>query len=303
MTQGIAPRIAAVVVTRNRVDLLERCIACLQRQTRRLDAIIVVDCQSSDGTREYLKTLPAPIIPILLDKNAGSGGGQYAGTRYAYDHGYDWAWCMDDDGYAAPDALEKIVAVMAESNADWLNSLVLDVADPTRTSFVLTSKNVHSRKAGEIQKAGAVIDGASPFNGTLLSRRLFDVMGFPAPELFIWGDEVEFLLRAYRYNLKVCTVTQSLYYHPSSDSVPPVAVRHTAFWKYYYQVRNTGSAGGKDGTLTLSGKQATRRGFQLLFQLWRGAFRIFYYNFGKSWIVIKAMIAAWRQDLTQRYPR
>lgn len=47
-------RIAAVVVTYNRLDLLKECINSIRQQTRKLDEIIVVNNSSTDGTLEWL---------------------------------------------------------------------------------------------------------------------------------------------------------------------------------------------------------------------------------------------------------
>ena len=61
-----------------------------------------------------------------------------------------------------------------------------------------------------------------PFNGTLISSSLIKKMGVICKEYFIWGDEREYTLRAKKYNAKILTVIDSIFYHPinSSLSVP-----------------------------------------------------------------------------------
>ena len=47
-------RVAAVVVTYNRRELLEQALDALEAQTRRPDHLIVIDNASTDSTAEYL---------------------------------------------------------------------------------------------------------------------------------------------------------------------------------------------------------------------------------------------------------
>ena len=53
--QSQKEKIAAVVVTYNRKDLLKECLDALLNQTRPLDSIILIDNASTDGTPEFLK--------------------------------------------------------------------------------------------------------------------------------------------------------------------------------------------------------------------------------------------------------
>ena len=67
-------KIAAVVVTYNRKDLLGQCIDSLLAQTHALDAIYVIDNHSADGTHDYLlgRNLIAPNVAQPLS----AGGSQ-----------------------------------------------------------------------------------------------------------------------------------------------------------------------------------------------------------------------------------
>ena len=46
--------IAAIVVTFNRLALLQECVAALRSQTRRPDEIILINNGSTDGTAKWL---------------------------------------------------------------------------------------------------------------------------------------------------------------------------------------------------------------------------------------------------------
>ncbi|MCX7697952.1 MAG: glycosyltransferase [Candidatus Goldbacteria bacterium] len=71
-------KIAVIVVTYNRKELLRRCINAILKQTYKVDKIIVIDNASTDGTEEMMtKTYyrNKKIDYVRLDKNIGGAGG------------------------------------------------------------------------------------------------------------------------------------------------------------------------------------------------------------------------------------
>ena len=93
------PKIAAVVVTYNRKDLLLECLSCLQNQNfsdasqaceTSLD-ILVIDNASTDGTSKALKPLAntKQILYFNTGSNLGGAGGFNYGMRKAVELGYD----------------------------------------------------------------------------------------------------------------------------------------------------------------------------------------------------------------------
>ncbi len=88
-------KIAAVVVTFNRLELLKQCVQSLRNQTLKLDEILIINNSSTDGTLEWLNQQND--LTILTQENSGSAGGQYTGIKTAYEKGYDWILCTDDD--------------------------------------------------------------------------------------------------------------------------------------------------------------------------------------------------------------
>ena len=47
-------KIASVIVTYNRLELLKRTVSALRKQSQKLDLIIVIDNGCTDGTHEWL---------------------------------------------------------------------------------------------------------------------------------------------------------------------------------------------------------------------------------------------------------
>lgn len=50
-------KIAAVIVTYNRLELLKECLQAVQEQSKKVYSIVVVNNASTDGTTEFLETI------------------------------------------------------------------------------------------------------------------------------------------------------------------------------------------------------------------------------------------------------
>ena len=102
-------RVCAVVVTYNRKVLLRECLLSLEGQTRRPDAVLVVDNCSTDGTEAMLAEEFRHLWNLRLEVNSGGAGGFHEGMKWAYQRGFEWIWVMDDDVEAMPDALATLL--------------------------------------------------------------------------------------------------------------------------------------------------------------------------------------------------
>lgn len=208
-------KIAAIVVTYNRLELLKKCIASLQNQTRMPDYLFIIDNASTDGTKEWVEQQCSEnkiIKYIRLSENSGGAGGFNAGVEAAMSYTPDWLWLMDDDGIPAPDCLEKLIRIC---DMDMVGSLVLDNCDTSKLAFGL-SKNIKTTKdAINAAKDGIIHGLINPFNGTLISRCLVEKIGNIKREMFIWGDETEYVFRAVAAGAKVCTLVDALFFHPT----------------------------------------------------------------------------------------
>ena len=101
-------RILAHVHTFNDAAYIEQALDALQRQTRRPDAIVIVDNASTDGTLD--RPFPENVTIIRNPENLGTSGTVRIGFAQALEHGFDWVWIFDADTVPEPDVLEKLVA-------------------------------------------------------------------------------------------------------------------------------------------------------------------------------------------------
>lgn len=211
-------KIAAVVVTFNRLELLKQCIENLRNQTHKLDEIFIINNSSTDGTLDWLNEQTD--LTVITQENSGSAGGQFTGIKTAYEKGYDWIWCLDDDCVAETKALENLLNINPDSNIV-LNSTVLsnESAIDGKMAFAIYDKNrdILYRNSNECEDL--LIPSANFFNGTLISRHIIEQIGLPLKKMFIRGEEYEYLLRIETNGFKVFTVKDSKVYHPPAKKV------------------------------------------------------------------------------------
>lgn len=243
-------KVATVVVTYNRKELLSENIRMQYQQDFIPDSMIVIDNHGTDDTLEYLKEqglLSEKVNYVYLEDNIGGAGGFEKGTRLAYELGFDYIILMDDDGRPENektfDALINYASTRYKDNKKMmLNSLVL--YDEETLSFTLKDTKDRNTIMSYV-KDGFIEGSISPFNGTLITKELIQDMGFPKGDFFIKGDEAEYTMRAREHGALIGTVVESVYHHPllASDSMRILGkVMNVSFiesaWKEYYRSRN-----------------------------------------------------------------
>jgi rhamnopyranosyl-N-acetylglucosaminyl-diphospho-decaprenol beta-1,3/1,4-galactofuranosyltransferase len=225
-------RTIAVVVTHNRQQLLTECIDALRKQTHRLDKILVINNGSSDNTATWLNEQDD--IAVITQDNRGSGDAFGKGIQWGYERGFEWIWCMDDDGYPKNDALKNLLTADIGNEIALLNCVVINKED--KRSFVWKTQQYTSLDNVDCE----LIHGKGhPFNGTLIHRKIIERVGVPEAKLFLWGDETEYYYRITRKNkIPVITVTSSIHFHPSSFFSLRKDWDYASSWKMYYYIRN-----------------------------------------------------------------
>ena len=183
--------VCAVVVTFNRKELLRKCLQSLLRQTRALDCILVVDNASTDGTLDALNAEFASLQQLKLKTNTGGAGGFKAGMQWAYDHGYEWVWVMDDDIEVTPECLETMLGwqhigdiIQVRKQMPWgplIWEAIWDASSASPITYVNDLSFANGKKWAAIQYCN--------FEGALIRRVVITRAGLPDERFFVAGDD------------------------------------------------------------------------------------------------------------------
>lgn len=229
-------RISAVVVTFNRLELLKDTISGLRNQSRKLEAIIVVNNSSTDGTSEWLDKQED--IQTITQPNLGSSGGQYTAFQTAFEQGYDLIWTMDDDVFPDESALEKLLEEFSEKRIHTPLRFSPDGTPFYNDTLKLNMTNPFKSIWTEILSEKHLINEFIPcegmtFEGPLFHRSLIEAIGLPEKKFFIYGDDTEYWLRAKKAGFEGFIVRDSKMYR----KYMPVE-KYAINWKSYYELRN-----------------------------------------------------------------
>lgn len=196
-------RVAAVIVTFNRLPKLPKTLETVLAQTYGCEWVVVVNNTSTDGTREYLDGLDDPRLEVLhLHENLGGAGGFEHGMAHGYNLGADFVWIMDDDCYPEANALD-ILLEQREFTSHELGyevpfacSLVkyIDGSLCEMNSPITTWDWPRAYLAG----AKSLMIVECTFVSVLVPRWVMKEQGLPLGEYFIWFDDKEFTKRLER---------------------------------------------------------------------------------------------------------
>ena len=212
-------KIAAIVVTYNRIELLKQCIEALQKQTQACD-ILIVNNASTDNTEKVVTEL-AQQIPNLKYRNTGANiggaGGFNFGMKWAVQDGYDYLWVMDDDCLPKKDALEKLVEADAKlgGNYGFLSSQVVWKDD---NICVMNIPRQNMFKAVNDFKSPLVEVVMASFVSLFVNANDIKKYGLPIKEFFIWTDDWEFTRRLSKVE-KCYLVNDSVVVHYSNSNI------------------------------------------------------------------------------------
>lgn len=231
-------RVCAVVVTRNRCDLLRRCVQALAVQSRPLDQILVVDNASDDGSPEMVRAEFPGVQLLRLEQNRGGAGGFHDGAAWAHERGFGWLWLLDDDTLAEADALEALLAGAdrAPGGVPLLVASAVLWKDGHLHPMNLGLPRWRARAALAAGVArGLLLMRYVTFVSVAIRREAIDRFGLPLPHYFIRTDDVEFTARVLK-DEPGYLVPESRVCHWTAE---PHGPDEAAGDRFYYLVRNS----------------------------------------------------------------
>jgi len=235
-------KVAAVVVTYNRKELLKQCIECLLAQEEVQCDVLVFDNASTDGTGDMVKSSfdPSRVVYHNTGKNLGGAGGFELGVKMAVEAGYEYVWIMDDDTLPKRTALLNLRKADETLQGHWgFLSSVAYWTDGSYCQANIQKKDVlHRLKAKDYTQPLIRVLMAS-FVSLLVKSSVVKELGCPIGEYFIWTDDYEFTGRiAKRYPGYVVTdsvVTHAMQVH---TRVRLATATRDRIDRYHYLFRN-----------------------------------------------------------------
>jgi len=232
--------VVAVVVTRNRRELLAECLGAVLAQTHPPDRVVVVDNVSSDGTPDMVRECFPDVDLELLERNDGAAGGFHEGIRAGMERGGEWLWLMDDDTIPASDALEQLLRPLDDLGALPVPSLL--ASKVVWTDGTLHPKNLPWARLdeGSIEAFVSAADRrlvllrVASWVSILVARRAVEEHGLPLKHYFIWGEDGEWTARLLKHGTGYM-VPASVVHHKTPQKV---SVHREGSDQYYFEVRN-----------------------------------------------------------------
>jgi len=198
-------RVLAHIHTFNEAAVIERAVAGVARQTRRPDALIIVDNGSTDGTLD--RAFPDWVTILRNPENIGVSGSIRNGINYAIEHDFDWIWILDADAVADPDAL----ATLLDEYARWPRTR------QEETAFIaclpLDQPDDFPRHGCLFTPYGRVVVAPRPdqrcyechltiWSGSLYPLAAVRRIGLPNPDYFLDRGELEYGYRVMKAGYK-----------------------------------------------------------------------------------------------------
>ncbi len=246
-------KVAAVVVTYNRIDLLKQCVEALLKQSYPCD-ILLVNNNSGDGTEEWALEIVNEFDNVKYHNtgaNLGGAGGFNYGMRWAVEDGYEFVWVMDDDCISYEDTLKELMKAhdILKGNYGWLSSVALWKDGKV---CMMNRQKLHESfyTYVELIQYGLVQAKQATFVSLLVNVTVIKKVGLPIKEFFIWGDDIEYTRRiAVRYGEPSFVVGRSKILHlMSNNSGSSIAFdKKERLSRYNYAYRNENYLYRKEG--------------------------------------------------------
>jgi len=242
-------KLAAVVVTYNRLEKLKTTLSYYEKQTASCDHLVIVNNCSTDGTEEYLsewekKEASFKKHVIKTPSNIGGAGGFHTGMEYALGLEVDWIWVGDDDAYPDSSAFALFYDYVAHHNCDGISAICSSVSLPNgerswehrsrlvkgfRWKRLNCEKHLYEQPEFEFDYTSYV--------GSIFNVKALRKCGLCIKDFFIYYDDSEHSLRLHDYGKLICLPAIQVLHDAPIEIKTPGDVDLS--WKLYYEIRNS----------------------------------------------------------------
>ncbi len=230
----VQPKIAIIYLSFHSERHLDDAVSVWKRLVYpkdRLTCVIVDNFHPTYGSSvRYLEEQVLPLsqkelpeVVILPQKeNLGFAGGNNAGIRWAVDHGFDYVYLHNDDGFMTTNTLQPLVRAMEEDSQIGLaQSLLLLHPD---TEYVNAAGNVmhylgfgfcneYRTRFADLRIPRVSDIGYASGAAVLLRTDLLKRFGLWDKDFFLYHEDMEYSLRLRIAGYRAVVVRDSIFYH------------------------------------------------------------------------------------------
>ncbi|MGX9418679.1 glycosyltransferase [Vibrio sp. WJH972] len=238
--------IAVVLVTFNRCEMLKDNLYSLKEQGSL--TYFIIDNNSSDNTKEVVDNFSSVITDEVYyfntKANLGGAGGFAIGCEKALASlkNFTHLWLSDDDVKFSPNCLSKLTPYIDEKTILQPMRYALDGTNAEASStlidldsvFILNHKRNSVMDTDWAQAQNPFDIENIPFEGPLIPREVFESIGIPDKQYFIFSDDLDFSLSALRkgFDIKCIPEAKMIRLRPAEPNYKPTD------WKSYFVYRN-----------------------------------------------------------------
>lgn len=211
-------KVSVVVVTRDRSEVLRRCLKSIYKSILKPSKVIVVDNASADNTALVVKKSFPKVHLIRNSKNTGAATGRNIGATGSDS---EFIFFLDDDAYIEPSTIQNALKViLTDPNIAIVQTKVLSDINPkkilgiahdidTRTSLI-KAYGVNELDKGQYSN---VIDIPMVGTGWLIRRKVFNrVDGFDE-KFFVPYEDSDISLRIRKLGYRIVFAPNSQIWH------------------------------------------------------------------------------------------
>lgn len=211
-------KVFVIVVTYKGMQWYDHCFTSLRNSSIPIQTI-VVDNASGDGTAEYIKENYPEILFVESKENLGFGKGNNLALKYAYEHGCDYVFLLNQDAWLYEnDTIEKLVEVAQRHPEYGILSPMHKCADKEALNMMLEyGSNTYSMRllsdlycccVNDIYETNYVNAAA-----WLLPRETISNLGGFDPLFFHYGEDDDYLNRAKYHKIKIGIIPSTIIIH------------------------------------------------------------------------------------------
>jgi len=214
---GENPLISVVTLNWNGIQVVEKCLNSLRRQTYAPLEIIVVDNASTDGSTELIRRDFPEVKLIVNEKNLGFGGGNNVGIRASRGR---YIMMLNNDTRLVPECIQALKdAIEKDEKYGACASKILleyedDLIDAAGIAVCLDGLSIGR---GRLEKGHLYDEETEVFfasdGACLYRRKMLEDIGLYDEDFFAYADETDMGWRAQLAGWKCIYNPKAVVYH------------------------------------------------------------------------------------------